>query len=149
MLIDQTPRSGDLMNTKILKSLNLATMALSLFAFNQFAQAEGTTAQTREVIVGVSDVFVPGGFDSESDAYVVANGMFPNGCYRWKGSDVVNVDTSTHEIKSTAVVTQGMCIMVLVPFSEEIHLGKLQSGSHTLRFLNGDGTFLERSLKVE
>jgi len=39
--------------------------------------------------------------------------------------------------------------MVLVPFTKEIRLGKLQTGKHALRFLNGDGTYLEKSLVVE
>ncbi|MGZ5279005.1 MAG: hypothetical protein ACXWC9_03635 [Pseudobdellovibrionaceae bacterium] len=104
---------------------------------------------TREVNVGVSDVYVPGGFDSEADAYVVVNGIFPNGCYRWKGAEVANVDVFHHEIKSIATVSQGMCLMVLLPFTKEVRLGKLASGEHHLKFVNGDGTHLEKTLKVE
>ncbi len=137
------------MNAKFFKSLNMAVVALSLLTFNQLAQAEGPTPQTRDVVISVSEVFIPGGFDSEADAFVVASGMFPNGCYRWKGAEVKNVDALTHEVQSSATVNQGMCIMVLVPFSKEIRLGKLQAGTHTLRFVNGDGTFLERTLQVE
>jgi hypothetical protein len=113
------------------------------------AQAGDNLPATREVEVGVTDVFVPGGFDSEADAYVVASGIFPNGCYRWKGATVKNVDSFNHEVKSVATVSQGMCLMVLVPFTKEVRLGKLASGTHKLRFLNGDGTYLEKSLKVE
>jgi len=111
--------------------------------------AQDQLPATKEVAVSVSDVYVPGGFDSDADAFVVANGMFPNGCYRWKGADVTNIDALNHEIRSTATVSQGMCIMVLVPFTKEIRLGKLSSGNHTLRFLNGDGTYLEKTLSVE
>ena len=136
------------MKAKFFNSFNVAVLALSLLALIPLAKAEGLP-QVREVVVGVSDVFVPGGFDSDADAYVVVSGLFPNGCYRWKGADVSSVDAMTHEIQSKAAVSQGMCIMVLVPFSKEIRLGKLQSGTHTLRFLNGDGTYLERNLKIE
>lgn len=104
---------------------------------------------TKEVAVGISGVFVPGGFDSNSDAYVVANGVFPNGCYRWSRSETNRVDSNTHEIRSMATVTQGMCIMVLVPFQKDIRLGKLSAGKHTLRFLNGDGTYFEKALTIE
>lgn len=104
---------------------------------------------TKEVAVGISGVFVPGGFDSNSEAYVVANGVFPNGCYRWSRSETNRVDSNTHEIRSMATVTQGMCIMVLVPFQKDIRLGKLSAGKHTLRFLNGDGTYFEKALTIE
>jgi hypothetical protein len=39
--------------------------------------------------------------------------------------------------------------MVLVPFTKEVKLGKLNSGKHTLKFLNGDGTYLEKTMAVE
>ena len=104
---------------------------------------------TKEVPVGVSGVFVPGGFDSNSDAYVVVNGVFPNGCYRWSRSDTTRLDNYTHEVRSMATVTQGMCIMVLVPFQKDIRLGKLAAGKHTLRFVNGDGTYFEKALSIE
>lgn len=105
--------------------------------------------QYKDVQIGISDAYIPGGFDSDADAYVVTSGVFPNGCYRWKNADIKNVDSYTHEIKSTASVSQGMCIMVLVPFTKEVRLGKLNSGKHTLRFLNGDGTYLEKSMQIE
>lgn len=114
------------------------------------AQAsESELPQTREVAVGISDAFIPGGFDSDSDAYVVASGVFPNGCYTWKRADVKHRDAYSHEVQSVASVSQGMCLMVLVPFTKEIKLGKLDTGKHTLRFLNGDGTYLEKSMVVE
>ena len=103
----------------------------------------------KEVQIGLSGVFVPGGFDSNSDTYVVASGVFPNGCYRWSRSETVARDTFTHEINSKAIVTQGMCIMVLVPFQKDIRLGKLVAGKHTLRFMNGDGTYFEKSVQIE
>jgi len=105
--------------------------------------------QTKDVAIGLNEVYVPGGFDSSADAYVIANGLFPNGCYKWKGADVKHIDTFNHEVQSYATVSQGMCIMVLIPFSKEIRLGKLVSGTHTLKFLNGDGTYLQKTMKIE
>lgn len=102
----------------------------------------------KEVVVGLSDAYIPGGFDSTTDAYVVANGLFPNGCYKWKTADV-KTEGLVHEVTSTASVSQGMCIMVLVPFTKEIHLGKLEAGQHTIRFMNGDGTFMEKTMIIE
>lgn len=133
-----------------MKSLKYVLIA-ALFALSAQAQpGQGTqNPQEKEVQVGLSGVYVPGGFDSSSDAFVVVNGIFPNGCYRWSRAEVTNVDDFTHEVKSMAAVSQGMCIMVLVPFQKEVRLGKFPSGSHTLRFANGDGTYFEKNLKVE
>jgi hypothetical protein len=103
----------------------------------------------REVQVGLSSVFVPGSFDSNSEAYVIVGGVFQNGCYKWNRAERTTRDEFTHEVKSIATVTPGMCIMVLIPFQKEVRLGKLSAGKHTVRFLNGDGTYLEKSLNVE
>ena len=103
----------------------------------------------REVVIGLNDVYVPAGFDSEADAYVIVNGILPNGCYRWSGVEVKNDGQFNHEVKSKALVSQGMCIMVLIPFTKEVRLGKLASGEHKLKFVNGDGTWIEKTLKVE
>ena len=121
----------------------IAALMLSVSAFAGEAPAE------KEVQIGISGAFVPGGFDSSSEAYVVVNGVFQNGCYRWSRADVKNVDEYNHEIKSMAAVTQGMCIMVLIPFQKDVRLGKLNSGKHNLKFVNGDGTYLEKTLVVE
>lgn len=104
---------------------------------------------TREVQVGINDAYIPGGFDSNSDVYVVASGLFPNGCYRWSRADVKNVSAFNHEVRAIASVTQGMCLMVLVPFNKEVRLGKFEVGTHTLHFVNGDGTYIEKTLQIE
>ncbi len=126
----------------------LLIVLATVLATATMAFAEEQPSQ-KEVAVGLSGVFVPGGFDSNSDAYVVANGVFPNGCYKWSRAETVNRDAFTHEINSKAIVTQGMCIMVLVPFQKDIRLGKLEVGKHNLRFMNGDGTYFEKSLTIE
>jgi hypothetical protein len=118
---------------------------LSVLAIGQ-AQA---AADEREVTIGFNDAFIPSGFDSNSDTYVVASGLYPNGCYRWKDASVNHVSANLHEIRGAAVVSQGMCIMVLVPFTKEIHLGKLEMGTHAIRLMNGDGTYIEKTLSIE
>ena len=134
-----------------MKKVNAFMMTAIMVLLGLGANA-GTVQQlpdVKEVQIGINDVFVPSGFDSNSDVYVVTNGIFPNGCYRWSRADVKHTDAFTHEVRSSAAVSQGMCIMVLVPFSKEVRLGKFDVGKHTLRFLNGDGTYLEKSLKIE
>lgn len=125
-----------------------AFVCLCLFAAGQ-ALAGEPVPQVREVVVGVSDAFVPGGFDSQSEAYVVVSGIFPNGCYRWKGADVKHLDSLNHEIRSLALVSQGMCTMSLIPFTQEVRLGVMETGTHHLRFVGGDGTYLQKTLTVE
>jgi hypothetical protein len=113
------------------------------------ALAEIPPALDKEIQIAINGVFVPGSFDSNTEAYVVVNGIFPNGCYKWNRAEINNVDTFNHEVVSIASVTQGMCIMVLVPFQKDVSLGKLATGEHTLKFLSNDGTYLEKNLIVE
>ncbi len=130
-----------------MKNALIVIILSSIFAAGN-VQAAGESPQEKEVVISLSDAYVPGGFDSNSDSYVIANGLFPNGCYRWKRSEVSH-NGNIHEVKSVASVSQGMCIMVLVPFTKEVRLGKLDSGNHTVRFVNGDGTFMEKQLVIE
>jgi hypothetical protein len=133
------------MNT-VLKPLALTILALVI---GQAVHAKPNQSETKEVPISISDAFIPGGFDSEADSYVVVNGVYPNGCYRWLRSEVTDQDAFNHEIKAVASVSQGLCVMVLVPFNHDVHLGKLSSGSHILKFMNGDGTYLQKTLKIE
>ena len=116
------------------------------FAVQSYA---APTEARKDVAIAVNDVFVPGGFDSTADSYVVVSGIFPNSCYKWKGSNRKDVSKFEHEVTSVASVSQGMCLMVLVPFSKDIRLGQLDAGKHTLRFVSGDGTYLEKTLVIE
>lgn len=131
-------------NTSLLAAVLMLATAQSAMSADTV-----TSLTTKDVQIGLNDVYVPGGFDSEADAYVVASGIFPNGCYKWKTANVKHVDSYNHEVQSYATVSQGMCIMVMVPFTKEVHLGKLASGAHNLKFLNGDGTYISKTLKVE
>ncbi|MGZ3722429.1 MAG: hypothetical protein ACXVA9_05835 [Bdellovibrionales bacterium] len=124
--------------------------ALALIATTSMCSgASATTPPSKEVVMGLSEVFVPGGFSSSTDAYVVVSGMFPNSCYSWKSPQITNPTPLVHEVKAMADVAQMMCLMVMIPFQKEIRLGKLVSGAHTLRFVNGDGTFFEKTLTIE
>lgn len=134
------------------KMKNTIKAILSMTAF-LFAIGAGATPSpapiSKDVVISINDVFVPGGFDSRTDAYVVVSGIFPNGCYKWKGAQVVHTSPTSHEVTSVASVTQGMCIQVLIPFSKDVRLGQLASGTHTLKFVSNDGTYIEKQLVVE
>jgi hypothetical protein len=130
-----------------MKSLLSIVVGLS-FSVTAFAAVD--RAAVKDVVINIHDVFVPGGFDASSDVYVVASGMFPNSCYKWKTARVtVNRQENIHEVQATAGVSQGMCLMVLVPYSKEINLGQLGQGEHKVHFVNGDGTYLEKIIKIE
>ena len=124
-------------------------LILALVSSLALAQVAHSAVEEREVRVGFSDAYIPSGFDSNSDSFVVASGLFPNGCYRWKDANVNHSATNIHEVSASATVSQGMCLMVLVPFTKEIHLGKLSAGTHAVRLLNGDGTYIEKQLQIE
>jgi hypothetical protein len=79
--------------------VSLLTLAL---AFSLHVKADDVPA-VKEIVIGINDVFVPAGFDSESDAYVVVSGLFPNGCYQWKGASVKDVSTFEHQITSMPI----------------------------------------------
>lgn len=128
-----------------MKSILIAAMLF--IGMNAFATQQ--LPEEKEVQIGINGVYVPGGFDSSSDVYVVVNGIFQNSCYTWKRADVNHTNNFFHEVKSIATVKQGMCLMVLVPFQKEVRLGQFEEGKHTLRFMNGDGTYLEKTLIVE
>lgn len=110
--------------------------------------ATPSTDPEKELSVGVNGVYVPPGFNSKVETYVVVNGLFPNSCYTLIEPKVKHVSTFTHEILTMAKVRQGICLRVYVPFKEEIVIGKLAVGVHTLRFVAEDGTSVEEKIEV-
>lgn len=111
--------------------------------------AEAKEGDVHEKVVGAIDVYVPSGFDTSSDAFVVANGFFPHSCYKLKGAKVDHVSATLHEVTLLADVTEGLCLTVIIPFHKEVQLGRLAAGQHKVRFVNGDGTYMERNLTIE
>lgn len=106
--------------------------------------------KSHEQTIGISEAYIPGGFSSDTDAYVVVSGMFPNSCYHFSRADVRDgIVAMTHEVRLYANVAEGLCLMVQVPFTQEVRLGQLERGEHTLRFVNGDNTFFERKIVIE
>ncbi|MGZ3694269.1 MAG: hypothetical protein ACXWQO_08715 [Bdellovibrionota bacterium] len=104
---------------------------------------------THDKVITIGDVYIPSGFDSSSDAFVVVNGWFPHSCYKLKNVDVRNLPGNVTEITTNVTVTEGLCLTVIIPFHKEVQLGKLAVGTHTLRFENGDGTYMEKQLTIE
>ncbi len=106
-------------------------------------------AMAGQQVVNVNNAYIPSGFDSASDAFVVVSGVFPSGCYQLKNTKVDHIGSALHEVRVIANVFEGSCIMVMVPFQSEAQLGKLSTGEHKINFMSGDGTYFERKLTIE
>jgi len=119
--------------------------ALVFSSFGAFAQSG--FPKTVEQVVNISTALIPSGFDNSSPVAIVS-GLFPNSCYSWSRADVAHPTAFTHEVRNMANVQLGMCLMVMVPFAEEVELGRFAPGDHSIRFVNGDGTYLEKTLQV-
>lgn len=125
-------------------------IALALFVMPfQFSNAFAADGDVIERVIGVTDAYIPSGFDSGSAAFVVVNGMFPNSCYKLKDIEVKSVGPALQELTSKANVTQGLCLMVIIPWHREVQLGQLAVGTHKLHFMNGDGTYMEKQIVIE
>lgn len=126
----------------------ILALALVAMPFQHTPAAYAADGDIHEKVVGVSDAYVPSGFDTGSDAFVVANGWFQNSCYKLKGIEVNHVGPALHEVTTKANVTEGLCLAVIIPWHREVQLGKLASGTHKIHFLNGDGTYMEKQLVI-
>ncbi len=132
-----------------MKKLKIAAFIFIGLIIQQISTQAAVLIKTEETAISISEVFIPEGLNSKMDSYVVIAGIYPNGCYSWKRSDVVSRGLYNHIIKPIADVTQAYCIMVLVPFVQPVQLGRLSPGSHHLLFLNADGSYLQRTLEIE
>ncbi len=132
-----------------MKKLKIAAFVFIGLIIHQISTQAAELINTEETAISISEVFVPEGLNSKMDSYVVIAGIYPNGCYSWKRSDVVSRGLYNHIIRPIADVTQAYCIMVLVPFVQPVQLGRLSPGSHHLLFLNADGSYLQRTLEIE
>ncbi len=104
---------------------------------------------SKQVVVAVTEAFIPSGFDSHAEQMVVVNGYFPNGCYSLDEIKIKHQDDFNHEVSVVANVQQGACTMAIIPYQKEVMLGVLAAGRHKLLFPAGDGTSFEKSFVVE
>lgn len=101
-----------------------------------------------DLTVSISAAKIPSGFDP-SDVVTIVSGYYPNSCYSWARAEVEHKTAYIHEIKAIAHVNLGACLTVMIPFSEEVHLGTFARGNHVLRYLSGDSTYFEAPLNIE
>jgi len=132
-----------------MKLINLAIAASLLLGFAN-AQAVTPGNEEKEVQVSINDALVPATVNAGDEVKAVISGLFNNGCYRYSRSAVAHdASNDIHEVSTYAQVSQGMCIMVLVPFTREVELGSFTKGEHRVRFMNGDGTYMEKRVVAQ
>lgn len=124
----------------------LITTALFVSA-SLFATEKQTVEKDSNVLF--TDMYIQKSHGVVEAQEVLVSGVFPNGCYKWAKAEVEHKDKFTHEIHGIAKVTQGVCIMVMVPFTKEVDLGQLDKGTHTVRAMNGDGTVIEKTFEIK
>jgi hypothetical protein len=100
-------------------------------------------------IANVSDAFVPASVEAHEAIPVTVSGMFPNNCYSYDTAQVSERDRFTQVVRVFADVKDSICLMRMTPFLHEFKMGPLAPGEHTVIFINGDGSEIERKLIVE
>lgn len=104
---------------------------------------------TKQVVLSVQDVYFLKANNEKSATRMIVNGLFPNSCYSFNRIAVEHADKFVHKVRVYANVTQGVCLMVLSPYTMEGDLGMLPRGSHRIIFVAGDGTSFDKTLQVE
>lgn len=104
---------------------------ISSLAGLQAQAQEAKKAKEQLVRVSISKAYIPQGFDNNDITKVVIEGYFPNTCYRIKkqesGDIKINSEDKTIEITQRAYLYEGNCLMMMVPYSEIVEVGKLES----------------------
>ncbi len=122
-------------------------LAASMLILTSFFSTVSSAQQ--QAVVSVGDAYAPVRFNAASDVFIVVDGVFPNACYHWSHADVQSPSQFVHEIRAVADVNDGMCLMMLVPFSNEVHLGTLDAGDQKILLVNSDGSHFELNLKID
>ena len=125
--------------------VHLVFAGVLLFVSSIFASEQRIEKDT---YLNFSDVYIQKSHGIVEAKELLLQGMFPNGCHKWLKSEVTHVDDFTHEVRGLSKVAQGMCIMVMVPFTHEVDLGVLKEGHHIVRVLNADGTVIEKEFEM-
>lgn len=116
-----------------MKSLFLALL-LSISTLPAFAQ------QPLKESVTFRRAYLPQGFDSNDRIQIIVEGTFKNTCYKPLVA-TANVDTRSKVItvSGSALVYQGMCIQMMVPFHQVITFtNPIPAGTYTIAQAGGN-----------
>ena len=116
-------------NTKMNSIVWVLGLSAASSLWSSFAQA----TEPEMVEVDSENLFVPNGFDDNDEASVVLDGYLKSGCYKLADAKfTVDSTTNTIHITQYARKYQGPCVAVLVPFTNEVHLGVLPHGDYSV-----------------
>jgi hypothetical protein len=85
------------------------------------------------VDIALKKAFVPVGFDDNDRIQFAVTGNTPNTCYRVGPHALkVNEEDKTITVHQQAYLYQGVCLQILLPFTQVIDVGLLKSGTYTI-----------------
>jgi hypothetical protein len=127
----------------------LTILLIENFAFAALPPQE-ETPPPKTVQMTFHNIFVPEKLVATDETYAVISGDFSSGCYAWSKAEVTPPSQAAIvEVRAYALVAQGQCLEVFVPYSKRVSLGKLAPGEYQIRFKSGDGTYFDRPLTIE
>lgn len=111
--------------------MKLALGLILIAAVTSVQANENFTPAT--VKAAVHTGYIPDGFDTNDHVQIVAEGAFPNTCYR-PASINGRVDESKKAVvvDSLAYKYSGMCLQMIVPFSSTVDVGLLKQGTYSV-----------------
>ena len=115
-------------------------------ALGSGVQASSPLPKPERVVLHAKHFFMPPGFDNNDNAQLILNGMLPNTCYK-SANAKVEVDETSKRIVVTpqAFFYPGSwCLQVLVPYTQTVDLGVLQTGDYTVVEMDERGAGLTR-----
>lgn len=100
------------------------------FALGLAAQGD----QNPEIVdVSLQKSFIPIGFDDNDRVQVTVEGMFPNTCYKVSTTGAsVNEEQKTIQFRQTAYHYSGVCLQMIVPFTQVVDVGLVKAGEYDL-----------------
>lgn len=128
-------------STRLLCGLTLCTLAMSSLA----------SAEQEDVAIGLSNVFVPKGFDSNDNVEIVVAGELPNTCYLRPRGDVKVSDGHVYvEMRATKITDPNtLCITAIVPYMVTIPLASLGEGAYDILVNSGLASELSTSIQID
>lgn len=119
-----------------MKNSHTFTAALISLSFILLLGSKTTFAEVskpRAIQAEFGTGYIPEGFDTNDNIQIVAEGMFPNLCFR-PGSVKVSIDQVKRQVTllPSALEYSGPCLQVVLPWDRVIDLGILKSGEYTV-----------------